>query len=201
VVLLDRDGVINETAPRGREMHGEAPLDPDEVRLVPGAVQELRRLMDSGFDLACITNQPAPAKGEASVEEVNAIHRRVIGLLADEGVNLAAERICMHHPEGTSGCELSVPCDCRKPAPGMLTSVMTELGSDPTRSWMVGDTDSDIFAGEAAGVRTVLIDYPATTHKRLGTARPTVKSPTLHEAVDAILRSGTGIDQGLKWAR
>ena len=68
--------------------------------------------------------------------------------------------------------ELAGPCDCRKPAPGMLLDAARELDIDLERSWMIGDTDSDVLAGAAAGCRTVLIEQEASGHKRKGTARP-----------------------------
>jgi D-glycero-D-manno-heptose 1,7-bisphosphate phosphatase len=192
VVLLDRDGVINEAVPRPPDVLCESPLDPRAVRLVDGAPSEMRRLLQAGFDLACVTNQPAPAKGEASVETVDAVQARVLEMLALGGIQLAATRICMHHPEGVPGNPFSRPCGCRKPSPGMLNSVMRALHSDPSRSWMVGDTDSDVAAGTAAGLRTVLIECRGTGHKRSGAAQPTVLVPDLHTAVDAILSACAG---------
>jgi D-glycero-D-manno-heptose 1,7-bisphosphate phosphatase len=68
--------------------------------------------------------------------------------------------------------ELSVRCDCRKPAPGMLLDAARELEIDLAASWMLGDTDSDMQAGAAAGCRTVLIEHPGSAHKRGSAQEP-----------------------------
>ena len=101
--------------------------------------------------------------------ELHAMQARVLELLAAEGASFDDFRICLHHPEGVVP-ELTGPCDCRKPAPGMLLDAARELDIDLERSWMIGDTDSDVLAGRAAGCRTVLIEQPHSAHKR--TAQP-----------------------------
>lgn len=68
----------------------------------------------------------------------------------------------------------------------MLLAVLSELGADPAGSWMVGDTDADVLAGRSAGLSTVLIENPASGHKR-GRSRPMSTAGGLPEAVDIIL--------------
>jgi D-glycero-D-manno-heptose 1,7-bisphosphate phosphatase len=104
------------------------------------------------------------------VARLEEVHRRVLDLLSAEGVELDAWRMCLHHPEGVVP-ELTGSCECRKPEPGMLLDAGRELGVDMAGSWMVGDTDADVQAGAAAGCRTVLVENPASAHKR-GHARP-----------------------------
>ena len=86
---------------------------------------------------------------------------------------------------------LSGPCDCRKPAPGMLLDAAGALELDLSRSWMLGDTDTDVEAGEAAGCRTVLIEYPGSAHKRSGQASPDLGAADLGEAVAQLLDQRT----------
>ncbi len=185
-VLLDRDGVLNELVPDRDGGEGESPLRVAEVRLVAGAAAAVRRLREEGYALACVTNQPAAAKAKASVAELQAIQRRVRDLLAAEGAQLDVWRMCLHHPDGVVP-ELSGPCDCRKPAPGMLLDAAAELGLDLSRSWMIGDTDADVLAGSAAGCRTVLIEHPASAHKRSPAASPDLQAADLADAVAQLL--------------
>jgi len=163
--FLDRDGVLNELVVDPRDGHGESPLRISDVRLTAGAAKAAGALRVAGFVLVCVTNQPGAAKGQATVATLMAIQRRVGELLAQQGVQLDAWRMCMHHPEGVVS-ELSGRCECRKPAPGMLLDAARTLELDLTRSWMIGDTDADVAAGRAAGCRTALVENPASAHKR-----------------------------------
>jgi D-glycero-D-manno-heptose 1,7-bisphosphate phosphatase len=163
--FLDRDGVLNELIADPVSGAGESPLSVEEVRLVPGAAAAVARLARAGYLPVCVSNQPAAAKGTVSVAQLLAVHERVSALLEREGATLAASRLCLHHEQGIVP-ELLGPCDCRKPAPGMLLDAAAELGVDLRNSWMVGDTDSDIAAGRAAGCRTLLIRHPSSIHKR-----------------------------------
>jgi D-glycero-D-manno-heptose 1,7-bisphosphate phosphatase len=164
--FLDRDGVLNELVPDPITGVGESPLSVADVRLVPGAAAAAARLAQLGFLLVCVSNQPAAAKGAVSVAQLLAVHDRVVELLGEQGVKLAASRLCMHHEHGVVP-DLSRPCDCRKPAPGMLLDAARALAIDLGASWMVGDTDADMAAGKAAGCMTLLIRHPGSVHKRL----------------------------------
>lgn len=165
-VFLDRDGVLNELVPDPVSGAHESPLRVADVHLVPDAAQAAAYLARLGFALVCVSNQPAAAKGKVSVAELLDVHTRVVELLREQGVTLAASRLCMHHEHGVVP-GLSGPCDCRKPAPGMLIDAARALAVDLRTSWMVGDTDADIAAGKAAGCRTLLVCHPGSFHKRL----------------------------------
>jgi histidinol-phosphate phosphatase family protein len=184
--FLDRDGVINEGVPDPVTGKLESPLRVADVRLLPGVAQALRALRDAGYALVCASNQPAAAKGTISLDELRAIHERVLELLAGEGVVLDASRLCPHHPDGAVA-ELSGPCPCRKPAPGMLLDAARALELELERSWMLGDTDADVLAGAAAGCQTVLIEYPGSAHKRSGGAAPTLQAGEFAQAVAQLL--------------
>ncbi len=183
--FLDRDGVLNELVADPASGVGESPLTVEDVRLIPGAAAAAACLARAGYALVCVSNQPAAAKGRASVAQLLAVHERVIELLAHEGVTLDASRLCLHHAEGVVP-ELSGPCACRKPAPGMLLDAAAALGLDLGGSWMVGDTDADIAAGSAAGCRTLLIRHPGSVHKRLQVVSPGAVADSLADAVRRI---------------
>ncbi len=184
--FLDRDGVLNEGVPDPETGLLESPLHPDEVRLLPGVGPALGELAAAGFVLVGASNQPAAAKGKVSLEELIATQERVLELLVAEGVRFAAFKLCLHHPQGIVP-ELSGPCECRKPAPGMLLEAAAELALDLQSSWMIGDTDGDVGAGRNAGCRTVLVEYPGSAHKRSGAADPDLRTVDLPAAVAAIV--------------
>ena len=187
-VFLDRDGVLNASVQDPDSGLFESPLKLADVHLLPGVGAALWRLADAGYVLACVSNQPVAAKGKTSVQELLALHERVLALLAREGVRLDASRLCPHHPDGVVA-ELSGPCDCRKPAAGMLLDVARAQGLDLRASWMLGDTDSDVKAGKTAGCRTVLVEYPPSAHKRLGGASPDFRAADLAEGVAQVLEN------------
>ena len=190
-VFLDRDGVLNELVPDPASGLPESPLSPGEVRLVAGAAAAAGRLRDAGYTLVAVTNQPAAAKGRVSAGSLQEIQDRVRELLAADGVELEGSRMCLHHPEGVVP-ELSGPCDCRKPAPGMLLDAARGLNLDLHRSWMVGDTDADVEAGRAAGCRTALIVHPHSAHKRAGAAAPDVVARDLVHVAALVLEKSRG---------
>ena len=189
--FLDRDGVLNEAAPDPVSGALESPLEVEDARLLPGAAAAAGELARAGYVLVCVSNQPAAAKGKVTVERLKAVHERVLELLASEGVRIDASRLCPHHPEGVVP-ELSGPCACRKPVPGMLLDAAGALAIDLSASWMLGDTDADVQAGRAAGCRTVLIEYPGSAHKRLGQASPDLLASDLADAVAQLLDHHAG---------
>jgi D-glycero-D-manno-heptose 1,7-bisphosphate phosphatase len=184
--FVDRDGTINELVLDPQTGQPESPLHVEDVALIPGAAHALRRLAAGGWLLVGVSNQPAAAKGSARREQLAEVQTRVLELLAGEGAKLDGFRICLHHPEGVVP-ELAGRCDCRKPAPGMLIDAAHELNIDLERSWMIGDTDTDVLAGTAAGCRTVLIEQEASGHKRKGTVQPDAVMPDLRAAAALLL--------------
>jgi D-glycero-D-manno-heptose 1,7-bisphosphate phosphatase len=184
--FLDRDGVLNEGVPDPSSGALESPLSVADVRLLPGVAAAVRRLAAAGFALVCVSNQPAAAKGRATVEELLAVHARVLTLLAREGARLDGSYLCPHHPDGVVAA-LSGPCPCRKPAPGMLLDAALALDLELDASWLFGDTDGDVGAGAAAGCRTVLLEYPGSAHKRLGGARADLLAADLPGGVARLL--------------
>jgi D-glycero-D-manno-heptose 1,7-bisphosphate phosphatase len=169
--FLDRDGVLNDPVADPVDGRPESPLHPSQVRLAAGAIDGTRALRDAGYALVVVTNQPAAAKGKATVADIEAVNARVRELLAQGGVEVDGWRTCLHHPDAVVA-RLRARCDCRKPAAGMLTDMARELDLDLGASWMFGDSDVDVVAGHAAGCRTVLVEHPLTAHRRRGAVDP-----------------------------
>jgi D-glycero-D-manno-heptose 1,7-bisphosphate phosphatase len=190
--FIDRDGVVNELVSDPVSGLPESPLRPDDVQLMPGAAEALKRLAAAGWLLVGVSNQPGAAKGFVPVEAIGAVQQRVEQLLAAEGARFDAFKMCLHHPEGVVP-ELTADCECRKPKPGMLLEAARELGIDLERSWMIGDTDRDVLAGTAAGCQTVLVRNRGSLHKRAGNGQPDAVVADLPAATDVLLQS-SGVD-------
>ncbi len=176
--FVDRDGVVNEPVWDARTESFESPYSPDDVALVPGAAEGLARLRIAGFKLVLASNQPAAAKGQVTLEALEAVHERVTTLLRRAGVELDGAYYCHHHPDFTG------PCDCRKPAPGLLLEAARDLELDLAASWMIGDADTDVEAARAAGVRAILVEHPRTAHRRAGIGAQT--APDLAAAANLV---------------
>lgn len=122
-----------------------------------GMGPELRALRSAGFALVVITNQSGLARGIFTEHDLIRMHDHLRRQLDALSVPLDGIYYCPHHVDGTVP-ELSVACNCRKPAPGMLLQAASELDLDLSRSWMIGDILDDVEAGHRAGCRTVLVD-------------------------------------------
>jgi D-glycero-D-manno-heptose 1,7-bisphosphate phosphatase len=184
--FLDRDGVLNELVPDTLTGEPESPLGPGGVVLVEGAAQGALALRRAGYLLIGVSNQPAAAKALASLDALARVQERVLELLAAEGVRFDAFEICHHHPAGVIP-ELTGVCDCRKPAPGMLLRAARRLRVDLASSWMIGDTDTDVAAGQAAGCHTLLIEYAGSAHKRNASAAADLRAANLQAAAALLL--------------
>ncbi len=158
LAIFDRDGTIVEAMLDAAGATTSA-FSPDDLRFLPGAIAGLRALSRAGFVLAIATNQPGPAKGQATRAQVEATNAALLARLAEQGIAIAAIEVCLHHPVGGPGGEpeLVGACDCRKPRPGMLNALLARLGGDAARSWMIGDSPVDVEAGRAAGLRTAVV--------------------------------------------
>lgn len=149
-VILDRDGTLVDVVRDEETGVITTAFHPSQLRLLPGVIEGLRELASARFLLSIATNQPGPAKGHFSAKAVQETNAALVEMLARESVQIAHVAVCMHHPSVG-------PCDCRKPKPGMLVEIIDALGLDRAKSWIVGDTTTDVEAGRAAGVRCGLL--------------------------------------------
>jgi histidinol-phosphate phosphatase family protein len=161
-------------------------------------VAALGRLAAAGYALVVVTNQAGVARGLYDEAAVEAVHRRLAGLLAGAGVRLDAVLHCPHHPEGTVP-GFTRACRCRKPGPGMLEDAAERLGLDLAASWLIGNHPADVGAAVAAGVRPLFV----TTGRAAGRPPPpgVAAVPGLEAAARAVLE-GSGTPQaGMQKAR
>jgi D-glycero-D-manno-heptose 1,7-bisphosphate phosphatase len=139
--FLDRDGTINRKAPEGEYITSAGAFE-----FLPGAEQAIRLLAGGGWRVVVVTNQRGVALGRMTAADVDAVHARMAHLPI-EGVF-----VCPHE-RGT--------CDCRKPATGLFEQARDGLGGiEFGESVVIGDSGSDIAAGEAIGARTFLVGEP-----------------------------------------
>lgn len=155
-IFLDRDGTINKYVGFLKNI--------EEFELLPGVVDAIRLINDSGYLAIVVTNQPVIARGDVTYSELEMIHNKMETLLGLEGVYVDGIYFCPHHPnKGYAGeiPELKIDCDCRKPKPGMLLKAALDFNIDLTSSWMVGDSESDVMAGRTAECKTaIILDEP-----------------------------------------
>lgn len=178
--FIDKDGTLVENVPYN--------VDPEQLRFTRGAVDGLRRLSQSGWQLAVISNQPGLAAGRFDLAALERVCATLVARLADEGVPMAGVYVCPHAPHGPRHADRRIGCACRKPAPGLLLEAAQDLGVDLERSWMVGDILDDVEAGWRAGCGSVLLDVGNETEWRWAPIRiPDFRVPDLLAAADAIL--------------
>lgn len=169
-IFLDRDGVINKFV--------GFLTDINDFELELGVSDAIKAINESEYLVIVVTNQPVIARGEVTFEELDSIHNKMETLLGKDGAYLDAIYFCPHHPhKGYEGevPELKIECACRKPRPGMILSAAEDFNIDLTKSWMIGDSESDILAGRAAGCQTI----------RIKESEKSIQ--TLKEAVEMIL--------------
>lgn len=141
-VLLDKDGTLVE----------DDGYSPGPWRLRPNAIRVLRELQDAGFLLVVVTNQSGIARGLMTEADLMRSKDDMERRLGAHGIRLAGFYHCPHAPDGG--------CRCRKPEPGMLIQAAEDLDLDLSRSWMVGDKDTDAEAGHRAGCRSIKASLP-----------------------------------------
>ncbi len=141
-VFLDRDGVINDNATHVNK--------PEDLKLYPEACGAIKLLNDAGYQVFVVTNQGGVGCGFMTEDTLKRVHDKLEADLAQCGAQLTEIAACTHHPK--------VGCECRKPKPGMITTLAEKHGIDLVGSWLVGDMETDCQAGKAGGVgRTILL--------------------------------------------
>ncbi|WP_286875231.1 D-glycero-beta-D-manno-heptose 1,7-bisphosphate 7-phosphatase, partial [Spongiibacter sp.] len=141
LVILDRDGVINEDSDAYIKT-------PEEWRPLPGSAAAIARLNHAGYRVVVATNQSGLARGYFDQAGLDAIHRTMAAHLEGAGARLSGVFFCPHGPDDG--------CACRKPLPGLIDQIVAEYG-DVTGVPMVGDSLRDLEAGVARGCRPVLV--------------------------------------------
>jgi D-glycero-D-manno-heptose 1,7-bisphosphate phosphatase len=181
-VFLDRDGVINE----GMNINV-----PEDFVLVAGVKEAITKLKKAGFLVIVVSNQGGLGEGhDGSIiwknhpltrEALAAIHVKMVTELGPEAA-LDDINFCPHFTK--------LGCECRKPKPGMIKDAAAKFGIDLARSVMVGDRETDVQTGIAAGVTPLFVlSGPDSEEQKQKVPAGTLIFPSLVEAADWILAS------------
>ena len=155
LVVLDRDGVINEDS-------GEFIKSVAEWRPIRGSLEAIAALNRRGFRVAVVTNQSGVGRGLLTEQTLGAIHARMAAAVRETGGELAGVYYCPHRPD--EGCE------CRKPKTALLRRLEQDLGHSLSGAPFIGDRLSDVDAANAVGARAILVrtGTGGATEKLLG---------------------------------
>ncbi len=175
LVILDRDGVINEDSDAYIK-------SPEEWVAIPGSAEAVARLKRAGYTVVITTNQSGIARGYFDAETLEAIHRKMIQTIEAAGGGVDGIFFCPHGPEDG--------CDCRKPKPGLLLQVQAAFNTDLTDVPVIGDSLRDLQSADAVGARAILV-LTGKGEKTAAGLDPGSTVPVyadLARAVDALLK-------------
>jgi D-glycero-D-manno-heptose 1,7-bisphosphate phosphatase len=175
IVILDRDGVINEESESFIKT-------PEEWRPIPGSLEAIARLNHAGYQVVLATNQSGVGRGLFEVSTLNAIHDRMHHALAQIGGRIDAIFFCPHAQDAN--------CDCRKPRAGLLEEIARRFNVDLRGVPSVGDALRDLQASAAVGATPILVltGKGAKTREAGGLPEGTQVYDDLAAAVRAIVR-------------
>jgi D-glycero-D-manno-heptose 1,7-bisphosphate phosphatase len=165
--FLDRDGVINK---------GHSLNKPSDLKIIDGVPEAIGLLTERGYEVFVVTNQGGVGLGYMTAEALQAIHDKMLEVIQSKGGIIRDIRACIHKP--------SEGCVCRKPKPGMIAELATLYDVDLENSYMVGDRDVDIQAGNQAGVHTIFIGDES---KVVFAPKPDYVYPSLISAVEELI--------------
>ena len=142
LIILDRDGVINEDSE-------SFVTTLDQWVPIPGSLEAIAKLTQAGHRIAVATNQSGLGRGLLTVDDLNAMHQRLHSRLAELGGQVEAVFFCPHAPGDG--------CGCRKPMPGLLFGIRERLGIDFVDVLVIGDSLRDLESAWAAGAAAALV--------------------------------------------
>jgi D-glycero-D-manno-heptose 1,7-bisphosphate phosphatase len=142
LAILDRDGVINFDSDQYIK-------SPTEWRPIPGSIEAIARLNQSGFRVAVATNQSGIGRGLFDMATLNAINDKMMEMVFRHGGRIDALFFCPH----TAAEE----CACRKPRTGMLEEIAARFHADLKGVPCVGDSLKDVQAAAAVGAQPILV--------------------------------------------
>lgn len=142
LLILDRDGVINEDSP-------DYVRSVEQWRALPGSIEAIAALSRADFEVVVASNQSGLARGYFSLEDLEAMHEKMCGLVEAAGGRIGGVFYCPHHPDEG--------CGCRKPRTGLLEAIAREYGVSVAGSFFVGDSTKDVDCALAAGAIPLLV--------------------------------------------
>jgi D-glycero-D-manno-heptose 1,7-bisphosphate phosphatase len=142
LIILDRDGVLNVMQPQ--------PIsDPDQWHPLPGSMDAVAFLTQSGYTVVIAENMSGIGSGQVSMQQLNEVHGKMHTYIQKAGGRLSGTWFCPH--------TRNAKCNCRKPQPGMLLDIIDRLHIKAEDTWLVGDGIRDMQAIAAIGGHPVLV--------------------------------------------
>jgi D-glycero-D-manno-heptose 1,7-bisphosphate phosphatase len=184
-VFLDRDGVINPLVYNPITSEYESPHYTDDFSVYPTVVKSLKRLINQGYYLFIVSNQPSYAKGKTTLDNIKAIEKLLTVYFDENDVLIKKYYYCYHHPDGIVP-EYSGSCECRKPGTLFLEDAIKNYNLSVNDCWFVGDRDTDIICGKTIGMKTLLIKNKYSVDKA-GNEIPDEYASDISEATSIII--------------
>jgi len=185
-IFLDRDGTINDDSKpifiKGIGNTSGYVHHIDQWVLLPEVTKALQQLSKTDYKLIIVTNQSSVARGICTEIQITKLHDQVRKDFKKNNIRIDGIYICPHLENGTVK-QFAINCNCRKPKPGMLLQASADHNISLEESYMIGDKDSDILCGQAAGCKTILIQG---FHKTKSS--PSWKAENLLQASAIIMR-------------
>lgn len=142
LIILDRDGVINEDSDHYIR-------SVDEWIPVPGSIKAIARLSKEGYTIAVATNQSGIARGYYPLSELDAMHAKMKQLVQEQGGHIDCVKFCPHGPDEN--------CQCRKPQTGLVDQIEEYLNLSASGAWFVGDSLKDLQCARKKHCKPALV--------------------------------------------
>ncbi len=176
LIILDRDGVINEDA-------DDYIRTAADWRPIDGSLEAIVRLKHADYRVVIASNQSGIGRGLFDYDALFTMHDKMTRMLADLGTHIDGLFFCPHAPKAG--------CNCRKPAPGLLEAISRRMGQSLEGVPFVGDSVGDIQAAHAVGARPILVDTGKGSNLNAQQTQSVARYPDLAAAVDELLRKRT----------
>jgi len=185
VILLDRDGVINEEP-------GPI-LTPEQFVMIPKSAAAVARLNDQGWRCLVITNQAAIARGDLSESVLKTITEKMHSELEKSGAHIDGQYYCPHHPDWENGQRRTEAkqCACRKPGTLLLEQAAAENGFSAVNAVLIGDSTSDFAAAAKWGTCSIGVRTGHAGQDGKASAEPDYWKADLWDAVDFLLENSS----------
>ena len=161
LIILDRDGVINQESP-------EFIKSPEEWIPIDGSLEAIGRLSQAGYEVVILTNQSGVGRGLFSADMLSQIHVRMLDYVQQHGGNIQSILFCPHHPDDN--------CECRKPKTGLYQELTERFNVNLMNTYSIGDSLRDLLAAKEAGATPVLV--------KTGNGRKTLKQTRQYQNID-----------------
>ncbi len=184
-VFLDRDGVVNEIVFNEDTEELESPLKTCQFSFMDRALEALRIIKEKGYYIFIVTNQPAAAKGKTTLGQLYEINQYLLDQSIKNHCEIDGIFMCPHSEKRTAYTKetfLNRRCNCRKPETGLFQRALGTYAVDLERSYMAGDSYTDVLAGHRAGIQAVLIgNLKCDLCARLQDCKPKMICASLYE--------------------